>query len=195
MNYLGIGMVFDHVVWVLMSVKDNEDYKFTLKFGVEKVLGQTSTQQSHSYLKTVLDKINDNDVHFLINKWVDITHAKKGNAIDIARLKERLLIACGMTNTLFVDPDSYGWEVYRLEKANTIKSVKLIREVYGLDIKTELGLEYDNKIYKSVADTIIMVEGVAFGRLNGRKRQITDYDFKLIKGVNVNGNGKNRQKK
>lgn len=179
-NYLGIGTLTDRITWVVIS-KCLETNKVRMTYGIkmfEKDL--TMEQQSSKLVEEIIYLIKEHHITFVVNKWVDLAHIKTFEALDLVRHKERIIIACGMTNTIFIDPDSYGWEKYMAQKMRTNSRVKIVNKIYGIDIKSEhkgLGLT----AYRDIADTIILTEGIAFGTIVGRNKQLMDYDFNIGK--------------
>lgn len=150
-----------------------------MDYGYYKPQGKTAQQQSFEMYEKILELIKENDITFVVNKYIDLTHTNKFKGLDLARLKERILIACGQTNAIYIDPDTFGWERYMIEKANTPNKITIVNKAYGIDLKKDKS--YTNEEYREIANTIVITEAVALGRINGKPRQFIDYDFRIVK--------------
>ena len=179
MNYLGIGLETDKVVW---SVVKNDKGGFNMNCGVEPILeNQTAQQQAYYVYNFIYNLIKQYNIDFVINKWVNLNTYKKHNAFDLIRLKEKLLIACGKTNAIFIEPDTYGWEIYLAEKSKTKNKLAIIYKAYNIYLPN-LFPNHTNKTYTDLANTIIITEAVALGRISGENKLKTDYKYKIKVG-------------
>lgn len=173
-NYLGIGLTTDKVVWSVLKDK-------ILSFGIEEIPKNLTAQQQVAKVYDILySLIKNHDVSFVINKWVSFNKIKRYKAFDLVRLKERIQIACGRTNAIFIEPDTYGWEIYMAEKHRTRNKLKIIEKTYNINLY-DIYPNETNKVYTDLANTIIITEGVAFGRITTKSDVLIDYDFKLNK--------------
>ena len=183
MIYLGVALKTDEVITVVAKpIVLKTKTKLDISFRIDKITEITEEKQATQYLEILKNIIVENGVNVVVSKWVDFAHTKKFKGIDKARLKERLLIACGLTDTMFVETDTYGWEGYLTEKTNTHDKTKLIKEAFGINLKDKKKYNYNYKQYQNLANTIIMTIGVASGKIKARPRQIITYDYKLKKG-------------
>lgn len=179
MNYLGIGLETDKVVW---SVVKSDENGFNMKCGIEPIASNLTAQQQVYYVYNyIYNLIKEYKIDYVINKWVNLNTYKKHNAFDLVRLKEKLLLACGFTNAIFVEPDTYGWEIYLAEKSRTKNKLEIIHKAYGL-ILYDLFPNQDNRTYTDLANTIIITEAVALGRISGENKLNTNYEYKLKVG-------------
>lgn len=174
-NYLAIGQSTDKVVWAIINKKG------LLSFGIENIPKHLTAEQQVNYSFNYIYKlIKDNNIMFVINKWELLNKTKRYRAYDTIRLKERLLLACGKANALFIEPDTYGWEIYIAEKSNTKNKLFIIYKTYNANLYALYPNE-NNKTLTDLANTIIIVEAVALGRISGKNRVLIDYDYKLNK--------------
>lgn len=177
MTYLGIGLLTDCVIHVVLEKKDNIIVKDWARYVIREETPEAQSYEVYSWIKKVIEKNAVVDV--VVSKWVDFAHTNKFKGLDIVRLKERILIACGEYKALHVEPDTYGWERYLMEKASTKNKTDLVKHIFNIDFEND-HFTFTDEERKCLADTFIMTTGIALGYINAKNRQIIDYNFKLV---------------
>ena len=169
MNYLSIGNPTDKISYAIFEnskLRAYGDYQFKSTDEINKAM---------ELERSIMGLILNYKIDFVLVKWLDYLRLKRSLALDLVSFRSIIRLACGKTNTIYLEVDNYGWSKYLLEKNKSKYKVDVINKAYDLNLKNDINLMKGNQ--ETIADCIMLGEAMAHNRITSKPRQPIVYKW------------------